>query len=92
MPWWREDLSTFGLIVAFLAVVGGWVLTFTELGANLIFLGMALAIVSAALCPTRRRLMAAAVVVFGVWWMAGIVLAAVFVVHEIARTVVHARS
>ncbi|MEZ4553526.1 MAG: hypothetical protein R3B59_06405 [Dehalococcoidia bacterium] len=92
MPWWREDLSTFGLIVAFLAVVGGWLLTFTQLGANLIFFGMALAIASAAFCPTRRRLMAAAVVVFGVWWMAGIALAAMFVVYEIARTVVHPRS
>jgi len=85
MPWWREDLSTFGLIVAFLAVVGGWLLTFTQLGANLIFFGMALAIASAALCPTRRRLMAAAVVVAGVWWMAGITLAVVFIAYEVVR-------
>ncbi|HRC62698.1 MAG TPA: hypothetical protein PLX85_05685 [Dehalococcoidia bacterium] len=85
MPWWREDLSTFGLVIAFLAVVGGWLLSFTQFGANLIFFGMALAIASAALCPTRRRLMAAAVVVAGVWWMTGIALAAVFVGYEVVR-------
>ncbi|MBX7111829.1 MAG: hypothetical protein K1X87_08295 [Dehalococcoidia bacterium] len=85
MPWWREDLSTFGLVIAFLAVVGGWLLSFTQFGANLIFFGMALAIASAALCPTRRRLMAGAVVVAGVWWMTGIALAAVFVGYEVVR-------
>ncbi|MGE0228386.1 MAG: hypothetical protein AB7I38_09265 [Dehalococcoidia bacterium] len=85
MPWWREDLSTLSLIVAFLAVVGGWMLAFTQVGANLIFFGMALAVVAAAICPTRRRLMAAAVVVAGVFWIAGIALAAIFVAYEVIR-------
>ncbi len=85
MSWWREDLGTFGLIVAFLAVAGGWLLAFTQLGANLIFFGIGLAIVSALICPTRRRLMAAAVVIAGVWWMAGLALAAVFVAYEVIR-------
>lgn len=70
MPRWREDLSTFGLIIAFLAVVGGWLLAFTQLGANLIFFAIALAVASAALCPTRRRLMAAAVIVASGGWPA----------------------
>jgi hypothetical protein len=85
MPWWREDFSTFGLIVAFLAVVGGWLLAFTQLGANLIFFGIALAVASAALCPTRRRIMAGAAVVAGVWWIAGIALAILFTMYEVVR-------
>ncbi len=87
MAWWREDLSTFGLIVAFMAVVGGWMLAFTQVGANLIFFGVALAVVAALLCPTRRRFMAAAVIVAGIWWLAGIALAFIFVAYEVIRAV-----
>lgn len=92
MPWWREDLSTLGLIVGFLAVLSGWLLAFTQVGANLIVFGMALAAVSAAICPTRRRLMAAAVVVAGVWWMAGIALAVVFGAYEVVRALARSTS
>ncbi len=91
MPWWREDLSTFGLIVAFMAVVGGWMLAFTQVGANLILFGSVLAVASAYLCPTRRRFMAAAVIVAGIWWLAGIALTVIFVAYEVIRAVRRSR-
>ncbi len=84
MAWWRQDLSTLGFIIAFLAAAAGWLLTFTQLGANLIVFGAALAVGSALICPTRRRFMAAAVVVAGIFWI-GIALASMFVAYEVIR-------
>ncbi len=81
----RQDVSTLGLIVAALLTVTGWLLTFTDVGAALMLFGWAFAVAAALFYPSRRRFMAAAVIVFLFWWYAGLLLAAVFVLYEIAR-------
>ena len=80
----RRDVSTLGLIVAALLTVTGWLLTFTDVGAALMLFGWAFAVAAASFYPSRR-IMAAAVLVFLFWRYAGLLLAAVFVLHEIAR-------
>ena len=51
----RRDLSSLGLVVATLATLAGWLLTFTQVGAELATVGLVVALASAALYPTRRR-------------------------------------
>ena len=85
MSGWRQDLSTLGLIIAGVLTLAGWLLTFTDVGAALMFIGWAVALASVALYPTRRRFMAAAIIVTLALWYAALLLVTIFVVYEVAR-------
>lgn len=82
---WRQDFGAVGLVVAALLTLAGLFLAFTDAGATLIFLGWGVALASVCLCLTRRRVMAAAVIIAIPLWFVALFLAAVFAGYEVIR-------
>jgi hypothetical protein len=60
----RNDLSRICLISGPLTILMGWGAAFTTIGAQMIYLGIALPVVSAILWPRRKRILWAVVLLF----------------------------
>jgi hypothetical protein len=82
---WRHDLSTLGLVIAAVLTAAGYAAAFTQPGAEMVFASWALAIVSAVLYPTWRRILWAAVIILFFFYYAGAALGLLLLIVEGAR-------
>lgn len=76
MKGYRRDASSVAFLVAVAAILSGWGAAFTQAGADLIFFGVAVAILAVVVYPSVPRFVIAAHLAgFNLLWLPGLAVA-----------------